>query len=150
MRLGKHFQLREFLRSETAQRMGRHIEQPPDAVVAQLRRLVVNILDPLREQIGLPIMILSGWRPLWLNSAVGGSRNSDHMSGNAADILVAGMSTLRTCMVLQESKWPIKQCIHEFPPNGWVHVSIAPGGTPKREFLTATKEKGRTVYTPGL
>lgn len=44
---------------------------------------------------------------------------------------------------------PVKQCILEF--GQWVHVSVPPEGVePQRDYLTARKLSGRTIYTRGL
>lgn len=151
IKLGKYFFLREFLRSQTAARLGRQIENPKEEIVEELRRLVVHILDPLREELGKPITVLSGWRPLWLNRLVGGAVNSDHMKGRAADFVVAGLSNANTCRLVKELDLPFRQCILEFPPNGWVHLSIDAEGKPaKKEFLTARKEGKVTVYVKGI
>ena len=54
-------------------------------------RLVTNIiptlkvLDLLREEIGEPIEILSGYRNIKYNRVVGGARNSQHLSFRAID-----------------------------------------------------------------
>lgn len=148
MRLGRHFLLREFLRSQTAARAGRTLVNPPDVIIGNLTRLVTEVLDPLREATGGPITVLSGWRPDWLNKMVGGSLTSDHLAGRAADI-VAGVSNQALCELIRELNLPVKQCILEFPPHGWVHVSVPLlGVVPKREYLVARKEGAITRYSP--
>jgi uncharacterized protein YcbK (DUF882 family) len=150
-RLGQHFWLREFLRSETAQRANRRIESPPLGIVQQLERLVAEILDPLREELDAPITVISGWRPAWLNTLVKGSKNSDHIKGRAADIVPATMRNLDLCKLAIVMNLPFKQCILEFPPNGWVHLSIDVYNVqPRQEILTATRGKAGTVYQKGL
>ena len=149
--LSKHFWLREFLRSEMSRRMGREIEAPPPEIVAGLESLCLEVLEPLRESMDKPFTILSGWRPAWLNRAVGGAKTSDHMVGRAADLIVAGAPNAEVCEHLREMDLPFKQCILEFPPTGWVHISVGiPGSTPKQEFLTAVKQGGMTVYMNGI
>jgi uncharacterized protein YcbK (DUF882 family) len=149
--LSKHFWLREFLRSETASRMGRKIESPPHEIVMGLESLCLEVLEPLRESMDTPFTIISGWRPEWLNKAVGGSKNSDHMRGRAADLIVAGASNAEVCNHLKDIDLPFKQCILEFPPGGWVHISVGEAGvTPPQQFLTAVKRDGNTFYLPGI
>lgn len=149
-KLSPHFWLREFLRSATASRMGRPIEWPPEYVEANLERLCTDVLEPVRKAIGKPFTILSGYRPVWLNTAVGGSSRSDHLTGRAADIIVAGMSNEAVCQRIMDMGLPFRQLILEFPPNGWVHVSIGNAGTAKQEVLTASKQGKATVYMRGL
>lgn len=53
---------------------------------------LVTILDILRNKIGKPVIITSGYRtPEW-NAKCGGAKYSYHMRGMAADIRVDGMS----------------------------------------------------------
>ena len=81
----KYFTIAELTRSTTAQKKGID-NTPTPAAVQNLRSLVENVLDPLREAYGHPIYVNSGYRSATLNSAVGGTRNSQHMRGQAADI----------------------------------------------------------------
>lgn len=147
--LTQHFQLEEFLRSETAIRAGRLIE-PDQLTIDNLRRLCSTVLEPLRASIG-PIRILSGFRPDWLNQLVGGSATSEHVPGRAADIEVVGMANDALCQRIIDLHLPFNQVINEFAPDGWCHVSVPKlGETPKREVLTARKQSGKTVYLTGL
>ena len=57
-----------------------------------LERLVVR-LEVVRVQLGNRSMkITSGWRDIQTNKRVGGARLSRHLTGEAADIVVAGLS----------------------------------------------------------
>lgn len=157
MNLSEHFSLAECTRSETAIRMGREVEAPP-AIVANLTSLCAGVLEPIRAHLGRHghdrgIRITSGYRPLWLNDAVHGSRTSDHQFGLAADIEVDGMrpEQLATEILLILPTLPIKQLILEFPPGGWVHVSRnLAGEQPKREVITALRRSTGTHYLTGL
>ncbi|MBR4338903.1 MAG: hypothetical protein IKP91_11825 [Bacteroidaceae bacterium] len=80
----KHFTLAEFTRSITASIKG-YDNTPSEEVVVNLHWLVEEFLDPLREAIGSPICISSGYRCKDLNTAVGGAETSAHLLGLAAD-----------------------------------------------------------------
>lgn len=85
MRLTEHFKLSEFTRSATA--TARKIDNTPSKeVISNLKALCQNVLEPLRAFAGQPIIIGSGYRSPALNKAVGGVKNSQHMTGEAADI----------------------------------------------------------------
>ena len=91
IRLSEHFMLSEFTRSSTAERLGICNELDPfypthKDIIANLKRICEEILEPLRAFAGQPIIIGSGFRCPALNKAVGGVKNSQHMTGEACDI----------------------------------------------------------------
>lgn len=148
MNLTKHFSLAEMIRSDEALRLG--IRNVPDEQQQDnLRRLCVEILEPLRAVLGRPITVTSGLRVPVLNTIIGGSQTSDHCHGRAADIKVEGMTAKAVCETVRAAGLPYKQLIHEF--GAWCHVSIPPRAEPpKREDLTAIKVAGRTHYLVGI
>lgn len=86
--LSPHFALREFVVSQTAKEHGINNVPPPEAV-DNLKRLCENTLEPLREAIGLPVIITSGFRTKALNDILAhASERSQHMQGQAADFYV--------------------------------------------------------------
>jgi hypothetical protein len=146
MELGKHFYLVEFCTSQTAVRYGIAMDPPP-SVIDNLKLLVACVLDPLREELGRTVTVSSGWRPSQLNSLIGGSSRSQHVTGQAADIVVPGMSVSEVCRAIVGLKLPIDQLIYEF--GSWTHVSHS--STRRRgEILTASRNGRRTSYTSGL
>lgn len=81
----KYFKIQELVRSQTA--TAHSIQNVPTAeAVKNLESLVLNVLDPLREAWGGPIIITSGYRCEELNARVGGAKYSYHRLGMAADI----------------------------------------------------------------
>lgn len=141
-----------------AARMGREIV-PSEAVVANLKRLCVTVLQPIRNELVVvegrvfPITVTSGYRPLWLNRAVGGSRTSAHIDGRAVDCRFVWMSNFDAATFIAGiiDRYPIDQLIYEF--GQWVHIGIAPEGqNPRREILTASRDVAsrKTIYLPGL
>lgn len=88
IQLTPHFQLQEFTKSATARDHGIKNNPAPEHV-ENLRALCVNTLEPLREAMGLPIIITSGYRCKALNHLlVNHSVKSQHMNGEAADFYV--------------------------------------------------------------
>ena len=81
----KYFTLKEFSHSDTAVSLGIDNTIPKECE-ERIRHLVHCVLDPIREQWGLPICITSGYRCPELNEEVGGVEDSYHMEGCAADI----------------------------------------------------------------
>lgn len=145
MRLTENFDLEEFTKSETATARG--IKNNPSAShLANLKKLA-NALEKVRELVGKPITISSGYRSQELNKAVGGVSTSKHTQGLAADIVVAGMTPKELATRISESDIDYDQCILEF--GRWVHFGLS-GSSPRRENLTATKKNGKTVYLKGI
>ena len=88
--LSPHFKLNEFTKSRTARENGIDNTPPPEAV-ENLRALCSHTLEPLREALGLPIIITSGYRCKALNERITHhSATSQHMQGEAADFVVQG------------------------------------------------------------
>ena len=86
--LSPHFSLKETTESQTARKHGIANIPTPDAV-ENLRRLCANTLEPLREELGLPVVITSGFRTKALNDLLAhSSERSQHMQGQAADFYV--------------------------------------------------------------
>ena len=90
----KYFRINELARcfNENGARCREcRLKQPanklPDGVEENLQALVEQVLDPVRERYGKPIKVNSGFRCLVHNKTVGGVPNSQHMKGEAADII---------------------------------------------------------------
>lgn len=141
--LTRNFSLDEFTRSQTADQYGIEVN-PSHQVVSNLTRLCVLILQPLRDEIDLPIIITSGYRPTEVNRIIGGSDNSQHLHGLAADIIVPGLPTEDVCdlIALMEG---YDQVIAEF--GHWTHVSVPElPNKPRNEYLVATRKDKKVVY----
>lgn len=145
--LSKNFSLSEFLISQTAARMGRELV-PTTNQKNYLVHLVSGLMQPVRELVGLPVIITSGLRPEWLNKLIGGSETSQHMKGQACDFVVAGMSPMEVCKAVEASDIQFDQMINEF--DKWVHLSCFPRQEMRNEILTARSCDGITEYYNGL
>ena len=86
MQLTEHFTLKEFIFSSTAKARGIYNTISSQRVIENLRNLCEQVLEPLRSYANQPITISSGYRCKALNKVVGGTHNSQHMTGEAADI----------------------------------------------------------------
>ena len=118
------FTLKEFVRSNTAARLGIN-NNPSEDVKKNIELLVEKILDPLREKFGKPIIVTSGYRCKELNKAVGGAAKSQHMSGEAVDIRTVEDSkraNKELFNLIIELGLPFDQLINEHDYD-WVHVS---------------------------
>lgn len=142
-----HFTISELCRSDVATR--RMIDnRPPDAVVRNLNRLI-ETLEQIRSALGdKPVIISSGYRSPALNATIGGSRNSAHMDGRAADIKAVGLPSRAVAVGIAEAGIPLDQLIFE---GHWVHVGIAKEGTaPRGDILTARFSENGVRYVRGI
>ncbi len=84
--ISRHFCYEEFEQSWTANQRGIDNRIPSEKIRYAIRLLVLNLLQPLRDKLQRPLIITSGYRTPALNQEVGGSKHSQHMKGEAADI----------------------------------------------------------------
>ena len=85
MQLTDNFSLPELCKSQTALRKGiDNLPKDPD-IVSKMQTLAEEVLQPVRDKFG-PTVINSGYRCKKLNTAIGGSKKSQHCFGEAADI----------------------------------------------------------------
>ena len=132
----KYFMMPELVRSRTAEmHKPTPIDNtPPAELLPNLHRLM-DYLDLIREAYGEPIRVSSGYRSPQLNSLVGGSPQSQHKQGLAADLVVPDLDRLFGVI---RKLGGFDQLIDERPKGRgrWVHVSIAPeGGKPRGKVM---------------
>ncbi len=146
MNLSQHFTLEELTLSETAARFGID-NTPSESVLANLRRLALS-LEQVRELIGRPLHINSGYRSPEVNARVGGAKISAHMDGLAADITCPPFLTpLDLCTAISESQVDFDQVILEY--KSWCHFAIAHKGLIGRRDILTINADGKG-YQKGL
>ena len=124
MQLSDHFSLRELTKSSTAERLGIANEPGP----AEVENMVCEtILQPVRENYGIPFVPNSGFRCLELNRSIKSSDTSQHVTGQAVDFEVPGIANKEVALWVMEN-CEFDQLILEFykegiPDSGWVHCS---------------------------
>lgn len=155
MKLTANFTLEEMIGSDYATRMGRPV-WPPDGkyaeqVLPNLTRVARDLLEPIRTLTRAAVLVSSGYRPAWLNEAIGGAPGSAHIEGRAADIRSGGKLTppQLAAAIVAAGLPALDKVILEF--GRWVHVQVARDGeAPRGEVFTAVRSAGKTVYIPGL
>ena len=129
----KYFTLGELTRSATADARGiRNVCSPDEA--ENLKALVDNVLDPLRDWYGKPVYVNSGYRCPQLNRAVGGAADSQHLKGEAADITAGSPAENRRLFNYIMRYLPFDQLIDE-RDGQWVHVSYRSPAENRRQVL---------------
>jgi hypothetical protein len=147
MRLSKHLELAEVIRSSTAKRLGIKNE-PTSEHLSNLKLLAENIFEPIRDHFGRPIFISSGYRSAALNKATkGASTTSQHSKGEALDLDMDGTEiSNKQVFDFIKNNLNFDQLINEFDYS-WVHVSYSSTGKQRKQILSATKVNGKTTYT---
>jgi len=141
MNLTKHFTLAELTVSQEAARRG--ISNEPDAEALENLKTLALTLEAVRELLGHPVLISSGYRSPKVNSAVGGSRTSAHMQGLAADFICPGFGSPREIVnAISNSQIRFDQLINEF--GSWVHIGVSP--TMRGQVLIASRRDGKVHY----
>ena len=123
MRLTEHFELDEFVRSATADKLGIKNE-PSQEAIENLRVLCKQILEPLRRFANEPLHINSGFRCSALNMAVGGVSTSNHLFGFAADVSCNDWQKCLNWQAYLALMHDFDECICERHKGKiWLHVS---------------------------
>lgn len=130
----KYFTIAELCRSNTADRLGINNRCKAEHVTT-LTALVDKVLDPLREWYGKPLIVSSGYRCPELNAAVKGSKTSQHMSGQAADIDTGDRQQNKLLFEYIKKNLPFDQLIDE-SNFAWVHVSYRADGNNRKQVLS--------------
>lgn len=149
--LTEHFTLAEMTVSNTARRLGLS-NQPTPEHIENMRYCCEKILEPVREHFGKPVRVNSSYRSPLVNKAVGGSKTSQHVNGQAIDFEIMGVDNKEVADWIGDNL-EFDQCILEFytagdKNSGWVHASIKKEGGNRMMRLIASKSKaGGTKYT---
>ena len=142
MRLSDHFTLDELTFSQTAVR--HNINNNPSSSVRNNLKTLADNLEKIRTLLGHPLRISSGFRCMELNRKIGGSVNSSHMDGLAADFTCERFGKpIDIVKALFKSGIKVDQVIEE---GTWVHISFDP--KMRQQFLTATFMNGKPSYKP--
>jgi zinc D-Ala-D-Ala carboxypeptidase len=137
MQLSKNFHLSELTQSQTASRYGLP-NTPNSKQIANLKELCLNLLQPIRDHYGKPLIVSSGYRSPMVNARVGSNGHSQHCLGQAADFEIPGLSNLELARWIDKNL-EYDQLILEFynakdPNSGWVHCSYG-GKRQKENFI---------------
>lgn len=138
MMLSAHFSLAEMTRTSVK------LPNVPDAAVVARLTHTAKAMEAVRALLGKPIVVYSGYRSLSVNAAVGGSKTSDHMLGDACDFACPDYgSPLEVADAIDSSGIKFDQLIRE--PT-WVHISFGP----RMRQMPMTKRDKRSPYEHGI
>ena len=149
-KISEHISYKEGTYSATGLRRG--LDNTPDPEQLKCMHEVAKYLfEPLREWVGGPIKINSFFRGEPVNTAIGGSKYSQHMKGQAMDIDdTFGYKTNAEMYYYIKDNLNFDQLIWEFGDNknpNWVHVSYVTHRPNRKKLTIAYRDsKGRTRY----
>lgn len=138
--ISKNFSYREFEHSDTAERRGIVNVITDFKVRDSIKALVLDVLQPLRDALGEPMEVNSGYRCTELNRLVGGTSTSQHLKGEAADI--SSDNPLALAQLAYDLGLPYDQMI-VYPT--FVHFSHKLAGEQRRMVLYNKSWKGEKI-----
>jgi zinc D-Ala-D-Ala carboxypeptidase len=148
-KISDHISYKEATHSATALR--KNLDNTPDKNQLKcMKDIAENLFEPLRKWVGGPIKINSFFRGEPVNTAIGGSKYSQHMKGQAIDIDdTFGYKTNAEMYHYIKDNLDFDQMIWEFGddknPN-WVHISWVSHRPNRKKLTIAYKEGGKTKY----
>lgn len=147
MQLSKNLTLKEFCHSNTAMACGVDNHIKDEKHIQNALKLAENVFQPIRDHVGKPIKVNSGYRSKALNSVIPGSSNtSQHCFGEAIDLDLHDRDLFE--WILDNIKYD--QAIFEGGTEnsaGWFHISYREGRN-RGQALRMIKKGGKSVYVP--
>ena len=119
-----NFTIEELTYSKTA--IDHNIDNTPgEKELKQLNKLIKSLLQPIRDAYGSPIHVNSGYRCEELNKLLKGSKTSQHMKGEAADITCENNKKLWDIInqMIKDKQITVGQLINEYDLS-WIHISL--------------------------
>ena len=148
-KISKHITYHEGTYSRTGER--KNLDNTPNPRQLKcMAEVAENLFEPLREWVGGPIKVNSFFRGEPVNTAIGGSKYSQHMKGQAIDIDdTFGHKTNAEMYHYIKDNLDFDQMIWEFGtdenPN-WLHISWVSHRPNRKKLTIAKKLNGRTKY----
>lgn len=145
MQLSKNFSIAELTRTDV-----RGVDNDPNPTIIENLKLLASKLEEVRALLNNPIRINSGYRSSAINKIIGGSKNSKHMQGLAADFTCHKFGNiLEVCTAIKESGIKYDQLILEhYDPTtgrGWIHIGM---GGRRQQTLTINRHGTFTGLHP--
>ena len=135
----KNFSYEELIASSTADKLG--LDNTPNAAEKEkLKKLAIEILQPIRDALGKPIKVNSAFRSEKVNKAVGGVPSSQHRLGEAADLTLGSKEKNKELFeliskMIKDKKLTVGQLINEYSYS-WIHVSLPRKGKANNQIFS--------------
>ncbi|GHT40852.1 peptidase M15 [Bacteroidia bacterium] len=136
MKISKNFDLEEFVKSPTASKYGID-NTPSEAIKVNITKVITEVMQPIRDLLGVPLIVNSGYRCPALNVKVKGAATSKHLQGLACDFTLGDRVRNEAAFKKIEAMGlKFDQLIDEYDYT-WIHVGIST--TPYRQQILHLK-----------
>jgi hypothetical protein len=145
MQLSKHLSRAEFERSDAAIKHGIS-NSMNSGQLAKAMALAINCFEPIREHLGKPIRVNSGYRSPAVNKRIGGALTSQHSLGEAIDLDLHDRDLFEWII----DNVTFDQLIYEAGNDteaAWFHISYREGHN-RKQVLRMIKKGGKSTYIP--
>jgi hypothetical protein len=146
MQLSKHLSRAEFERSDAATNYGIS-NSMNSGQLAKAMALAINCFEPIREHLGKPIRVNSGYRSPAVNKRISSSSiTSQHSLGEAIDLDLHDRDLFEWII----DNVVFDQLIYEAGNDteaAWFHISYREGHN-RKQVLRMIKKGGKSTYIP--
>jgi hypothetical protein len=114
---------KDLIKSDTANKLKIN-NIPNQTIINNLNLLINKIILPVSKHFNKPISVSSGYRCLKLNSAVGGTADSQHVKGMAVDFTITGVSLELIVDFIRHNLIFDQLILEKTPKHAWIHASL--------------------------
>lgn len=134
IQISEHFKLSEFAHTNNKKYQEKNLEYAKE--IKNRLETLADFLEEVRKVCGAPLQITSGVRCPELNAAVGGVKTSQHLLGQAADIIPRGNGTIQEhfCKIYDSNLIYDQLILEESGGKIWIHISYV-GMNGRRQAL---------------
>lgn len=140
--LSSHFSMSELTTTSQG------LDNKPDAAqTAALVALCVRALEPIRALLGVPLQVTSGFRSAAVNKAIKGAAKSQHLLGEAADVVPVGYpggaeAAMQAIAAEVKKGTILLDQVIVYPLGGFLHVSYTERRANRCELLRSEAAGG--------
>ena len=147
-KISEHISFKEATNSNTGNKL-EITNKPTDDIIKNMELIAEQVFEKLRKWVKAPIRVNSFYRCEKLNTALRGSLNSSHITGNAIDISSLGKKNNGQMFEYIKENLDFDQLIWEFGddknPN-WIHVSYKNKKDNRKQALRAKYRGSNVTY----
>ena len=147
-KISEHISFKEATNSNTGNKL-EITNKPTDDIIKNMELIAEQVFEKLRKWVKAPIRVNSFYRCEKLNTALRGSLNSSHITGNAIDISSLGKKNNGQMFEYIKENLDFDQLIWEFGDDKnprWIHVSYKNKEDNRKQALRAKYRGSNVTY----